>query len=102
MLEKPGEYAAVLTPIGIRAKMAMPVVVPSKSVSQVGLTELKRFIIEAGRTTVYLQSDRESLVKARVDSIVKEIPGLHCRWALTGSSASQGSVARHLQILYAH
>ena len=80
----------------------MPVVAPSKSVSRFGRAELKRFITEAGRATVYLQSGRVSSVKAWVDAIVKEIPGLRCRWTPAGSSASQGSVERHVQILFAH
>ena len=102
MLKKLGEYAAVLTAIGTRAQVAMPVVVPSKNARRFGLAELKRSVIEAGSTTVYLQSDRGSSVKAWVGAITKESPGFRCRKAPTGSSAGQGSVERSSQTLFAH
>ena len=80
----------------------MPVVVPSESASRSGPTELGRFISEAGRTTVYLQSDRGPSVKAWMGAIAKAIPGLRCRRAPTGSPASQGPFERHSQTLFAH
>ena len=64
-----------------------------------GLPELKRFIFDTGHTAVYLQTNREP---SWVGVSRKETPGLRRRGAPAGSSASRGSIERHLQALLAH
>ena len=72
----------------------MGAVVPSKGVNRYGLTELKRFIYETGRTQAILQCDAENSIKANVRAVLKELGGLTFRVAPVGSSQSQGSVER--------
>ena len=62
--EEPGMAVTVVTSINVRPQMAMVVVVPSTSVHRYGLTELKRFIYETGRTQASLKCDDESSVKS--------------------------------------
>ena len=74
--------------------MAMTVVAPSKSVNRSGLTELKRFIYETGRTQAILQCDDADAITAVRRAASQDIGGLTGRLAPTGSSQSQGSVER--------
>ena len=66
--------------------MAMAVMVPSNSVNRYGLTELKRFIYETGRTHAIIQCDDEHAIKAVRRVAIQDIRGLTGRLAPTGSS----------------
>ena len=83
--EQPGNAVAIFTGIGVRTQMAMAVIVPSKPVSRYGLTELKRFIYETGRTQAILQCDHANTIKAVRRVVVQDIGGLTGRLAPTGS-----------------
>jgi hypothetical protein len=63
--------------------MAMVALGPSKSVNRYGLTELKRFNYETGRTQAILQSDDENAIKAIRRVVVQDIGGLTGRLAPT-------------------
>ena len=72
----------------------MATVVTSKGANLHAVTELKRFILETGRSFAYLQSDQEPSIKAVLQAVVKQLPGLNLREAPAHSSASQGSTER--------
>ena len=61
--EQPGTAVTIFTGIDVRAQFAMAVMVPSQSINRYGLTELKRFIYEKGRTQAVLQCDDENAIK---------------------------------------
>ena len=74
--EQPGTAVTIFTGFYVRTQVAMAVMVPSKSVNRYGLTELKRFIYETGRTQAILQCDDEHATKARWRAALKYIGGL--------------------------
>ena len=91
--EQPGSAVAIFTGIDVRTQIAM-------AVNRYGLTELKRFIYETGRTQAILQCDDENAIKAVRRAAIQDIGGLTGRLAPTGSSQSQGSVERWHQTLF--
>ena len=92
--EQLGAAVTIFTGVDVRTQMAMAVLAPSNAVNRYGLTELKRFIYEPGRTQAILQCDDESSIKAIRRVALKDIEGLTGRLAPTLSSQSQGSIER--------
>ena len=94
------EQVTVMTAIDIITGLATASVVTSKGANLHAVTELKRFILETGRSFAFLQSDQEPSIKAVLQAVIKQLPGLTLRGAPTHSSASQGSVERYHQTLF--
>ena len=97
--EQLGTSVTILTGIDFRTQVAIAASVPSKSMNRYGLTTLKRFIYEPGRTHSILQCEDESLTAEVRRVAIKDIGGLTGRLAPTGSSQSPGSVERWHQTL---
>ena len=58
--EQPGLSITIVTAVDVRTQMSCAMVTPSKQVNRYVLTELRRFILEVGRTQAILQCDDES------------------------------------------
>jgi len=71
------EQITVMTAIDIITGLSMATVVTSKGANLHAVTELKRFILETGRSFAYLQSDQEPSIKAVLQAVVKQLPGLN-------------------------
>ena len=89
-----------MTAIDIITGLSTASVVTSKGANLHAVTELKRFILETGRSFAFLQSDQEPSIKAVLQAVIKQLPGLTLRGAPTHSSATQGSVERYHQTLF--
>ena len=94
------EQITVMTAIDIITGLATASVVTSKGANLHAVTELKRFILETGRSFAFLQSDQEPAIKAVLQAVIKQLPGLTLRGAPAHSSATQGSVERYHQTLF--
>ena len=77
----------------------MATALPSKELSVYGVTELKRFVYETGRTYGTIQYDKENALQSFVKSVVREVGCLSARSVPKGSSASQGAVERFHETL---
>ena len=68
---EPEKSVTVLTAIDVRSQLAMGAIVPSKRVTRYALTELKRFVLETGRTDAIIQSDDEASITAITRALCK-------------------------------
>ena len=93
-VEHVDEKVTVLTAIDIQTSLCMAVIVPRKGDDDYAVTEVKRFLLETGRTRCTLQTDQEPAMKTLIQRIAREMGGLAVRHAPTYSSQAQGSIER--------
>ena len=79
--------------------MATSTVVESKGVKDYSVAELRRFILEVGRTNATLQTDNEPSITALARA-VSTFTGLSLRRAPLYSHQSQGHIERYHQSLW--
>ena len=95
------DKATVFTAIDVSTGLCTATVVMAKGEDRYVTTELKRFLLEAGRTTAVIQTDQEPAIKAAVLPVAKELPDVGVRCAPPYHSQSQGSVERLHAVLFA-
>ena len=91
----------LLTAIDLLSGLGLSCVVPSKGRSVYAQAELRRFILETGRTFGILQIDPEPALKALVSEVTSEVGGLAVRHSPTGWKQAQGAVGTLQSNLYA-
>ena len=74
--------------------VGMAILLQSKAFSNYATIEVKKFVVEAGRTYGYLQCDKEPAIQAIARAVVRDLGGLSLRAAPAHQAQSQGSVAR--------
>ena len=91
----------VLNATDVQTGYSMVVVLPSKgSVEKYAVAELRKFVLEIGRTFGIVQYDKEAPLKTMACDLCKTAGGLSLRAAHTGHSRSQGSVGNAQRNLY--
>ena len=96
----PEQQTTLLNAVDVTTKLAMTCVVPRKGRSKYAKAELKKFILEVGRTFGTLQYDPEPALKALVEQVLEELGGLSARSTPTGWKQAQGSVGNAQSTLY--
>ena len=91
----------LVTAIDLLSGLGLSRVVPSKGRSVHAQAELRRFVLETGRTFGILQIDPEPSLKALVAEITSEAGGLSVRHSPTGWKQAQGAVGTLQSNLYA-
>ena len=91
----------LLTAIDLLSGLGLSCVVPSKGRSVYAQAELRRFILETGRTFGILQIDPEPALKALVSEVTSEVGGLAVCHSPTGWKQAQGAVGTLQSNLYA-
>ena len=81
----------LLTAIDLLSGLGLSCLVPSKGRSVYAQAELRRLILETGRTFGILQIDREPALKALVSEVTSEVGGLAVRPSPTGLETSARS-----------
>ena len=81
--------------------LALSCVVPNKGRSVYAEGELRRFILETGRTFGVLQADPEASLVALAETVTSELGGLALRKSPTEWKQAQGAVGNSQQLLYA-
>ncbi|CAE7220981.1 RE1 [Symbiodinium natans] len=99
--DKPGEeQVTILNVVDVLSNMALSVVIPTKARTPYSHTELRRFVLETGRTFGILQCDPEPALKAIAEAVTGEVGGLSLRSTPTGWKQAQGSVGNMQATLY--
>ena len=80
--------------------MSTSVVVPNKGHSVYAEAELRRFVLDIGRTFGILQCDPEPALKAVAESVTSEIGGLSLRNSPVEWKQAQGAVGQAQALLY--
>ena len=80
--------------------MSLATTVTSKGHNAYAVSELRRFILEVGRTHGILQSDQEPSIRAVLRSVATELGGRSLRASPTYSSQGQSSGERIHATLY--
>jgi hypothetical protein len=96
----PEQQTTLLNAVDVTTKLAMTCVVPRKGRSRYAKAELKKFILEIGRTFGTLQYDPEPALKSLVEQVLEELGGLSARSTPTGWKQAQGSVGNAQSTLY--
>ena len=91
----------LLTAVDLLSGMGLSCVVPAKGRSVYAQAELRRYILEIGRTFGILQIDPEPSLKALVAEFTSEVGGLSVRHSPTGWKQAQGAVGVLQSNLYA-
>ena len=91
----------LVTAIDLLSGLGLSRVVPSKGRSVYAQAELRRFVLETGRTFGILQIDPEPSLKALVAEITSEVGGLSVRHSPSGWKQAQGAVGTLQSNLYA-
>jgi hypothetical protein len=100
--DKPGEpQITCLNVADTLSGLALSVVVPCKGRSVYAQAELRRFVLETGRTFGILQADPEPSLKQLAQTVTGQIGGLSYRTSPTGWKQAQGSVGNMQATLYA-
>eukprot|EP00434_Breviolum_minutum_P041983 symbB.v1.2.037353.t1/scaffold5493.1/size26513/3 len=81
--------------------LALACVVPNKGHPVYAEGELRRFILETGRTFGVLQADPEASLVALAETVTSELGGLSLRKSPTEWKQAQGAVGNSQQLLYA-
>ena len=81
--------------------LALACVGPNKGRSVYAEGELRRFILETGRTFGVLQADPEASLVALAETVTSELGGLALRKSPTEWKQAQGAVGNSQQLLYA-
>ena len=85
----------------VMSGLALACVVPNKGRSVYAEGELRRFILETGRTFGVLQADPETSLVALAETVTSELGGLSLRKSPTEWKQAQGAVGNSQQLLYA-
>ena len=85
----------------VMSGLALACVVPNKGRSVYAEGELRRFILETGRTFGVLQADPEPSLVALAETVTSELGGLSLRKSPTEWKQAQGAVGNSQQLLYA-
>ena len=85
----------------VMSGLALACVVPNKGRSVYAEGELRRFILETGRTFGVLQADPEPSLVALAETVTSELGGLALRKSPTEWKQAQGAVGNSQQLLYA-
>ena len=85
----------------VMSGLALACVVPNKGRSVYAEGELRRFILETGRTFGDLQADPETSLVALAETVTSELGGLSLRKSPTEWKQAQGAVGNSQQLLYA-
>ena len=91
----------LVTAIDLLSGLGLSRVVRSKGRSVYAQAELRRFVLETGRTFGILQIDPEPSLKASVAEITSEVGGLSVGHSPTGWKQAQGAVGTLPSNLYA-
>ena len=91
----------LLTATDVLSGMGLACVVPSKGRIVYAQAELRKFVLEIGRTFGIVQCDPEASLKALVEAVTGDIGGLSYREAPTGWKQAQGSISNMQATLYA-
>ena len=99
--DKPGEeQITILNCVDVLSGMALPVVIPTKARTPYSQAELRRFVLETGRTFGVLQCDPEPALRAIATSVTGEVGGLTFRSTPVGWKQAQGTVGNMQATLY--
>eukprot|EP00439_Symbiodinium_sp_Y106_P043798 s1674_g5.t1 len=99
--DKPGEeQITILNVVDVLTGMALSVVIPAKARTPYSQAELRRFVLETGRTFGALQADPEPALLAIATSVTGEVGGLSFRRTPVGWKQAQGSVGNMQATLY--
>ena len=99
--DKPGEdQITILNVVDVLSNMALSVVIPTKARTPYSNAELRRFVLETGRTFGTLQCDPEPALKAIAEAVTGEVGGLSLRKTPEGWKQAQGSVGNMQATLY--
>ena len=91
----------ILNVCDVMSGLALACVVPNKGRSVYAEGELRRFILETGRTFGVLQADPEASLVALAETVTSELGGLALRKSPTEWKQAQGAVGNSQQLLYA-
>ena len=98
--DRPGEpQITLLNVVDVLSGLALSVVVPQKGQSVYAQAELRRFVLETGRTFGILQSDPEPALKQLAQTVTGQVGGLSWRASPVGWKQAQGSVGNMQAIL---
>ena len=89
-----------LTACDVTTGTVMAAVVKNKGVNDYVVNELRRFILECGRSNAVLQSDQESSIRALCQEVAAKV-GMSTRLSPAYSSRSLGSAERWHESLWA-
>ena len=99
--DKPGgEQVTILNVVDVLSGMALSVVIPTKARTPYSQAELRRFVLETGRTFGVLQCDPEPALRAIATSVTGEVGGLSFRSTPVGLKQAQGTVGNMQATLY--
>ncbi|OLP97472.1 Retrovirus-related Pol polyprotein from transposon TNT 1-94 [Symbiodinium microadriaticum] len=99
--DKPGgEQITILNVVDVLTNMALSVVIPTKARTPYSQAELRRFVLETGRTFGVLQCDPEPALRAIATSVTGEVGGLSFRSTPVGWKQAQGTVGNMQATLY--
>ena len=96
----PDQQTTALHAVDVITKLGMSVVVPRKGRSRYAKAELKKFIMEVGRTYGIVQFDPEPALRSLVESVLEDLGGLSSRATPVGWKQAQGSVGNMQATLY--
>ena len=94
------EQITILNVVDVLTNMALSVVIPTKARAPYSQAELRRFVLETGRTFGILQCDPEPALKALAASVTGEVGGLSLRQTPVGWKQAQGTVGNMQATLY--
>ena len=89
-----------LTTCDVPTGMVMAAVVKNEGVNDYAVNELRRFILECGRSNTVLQSDQESSIRALCQEVAAKV-GMSTRLSPAYSLRSLGSAERRHESLWA-
>ena len=89
-----------LNVVDVLSGMALSVVIPTKARTPYTQAELRRFVLETGRTFGVLQADPEPALLAIATSVTGEVGGVSFRKMPVGWKQAQGSVGNMQPTLY--
>ncbi|CAK9020327.1 unnamed protein product [Durusdinium trenchii] len=95
------DHVTLLNVRDVLSGLALSCVVPCKGHSVYAEGELRRFVLETGRTFGTLQADPEPALLTVVQTMTSELGGLSLRKSPTEWKQAQGAVGNAQQLLYA-
>ena len=99
--DKPGEdNVTILNVVDVLTGMSLSVVIPTKARTTYSQAELRRFVLETGRTFGVLQCDPEPALLNIAEAVTGEVGGLSLRKTPVGWKQAQGSVGNMQATLY--
>eukprot|EP00439_Symbiodinium_sp_Y106_P006216 s1736_g1.t1 len=95
-----GEQITILNVVDVLSGMALAVVIPTKARTLYSQAELRRVVLETGRTFGVLQADPEPALLAIATAVTGEVGGLSLRKTPVGWKQAQGTVGNMQATLY--